>query len=115
MKQIPFWVDDFPRPAGLGGDLPARADYLVVGSGYTGLAAARRLASASKDVVVIDAGEVAGGASSMNGGFHSANDFAPRGEPSSSTSSISRPVNAFARSTGLAMVADEVRYWGRES
>lgn len=69
MKQIPFWVDDFPRPEGLTGDLPSHADYLVVGSGYTGLSAARRLAMAGKDVAVIDAGEIAGGASSMNGGF----------------------------------------------
>jgi glycine/D-amino acid oxidase-like deaminating enzyme len=69
VKQIPFWVDDFPRPEGLTGNLQKQTDYLVVGSGYTGLSAARRLASAGKDVLVIDAGEIAGGASSMNGGI----------------------------------------------
>lgn len=69
MKQIPFWVDDHPRPDGLTGNLPSETDYLVVGSGYTGLSAARRLAEAGKDVVVVDAGEIAGGASSVNGGF----------------------------------------------
>jgi len=69
VKQIPFWVDDFPRPESLTGSIPEQTDYLVVGSGYTGLSAARRLASAGKDVAVIDAGEIAGGASSMNGGF----------------------------------------------
>lgn len=69
MKQIPFWVDDHPRPAGLTSDLPSETDFLVVGSGYTGLSAANRIASAGRDVTVIEAGEIAGGASSMNGGF----------------------------------------------
>lgn len=69
MKQSSFWVDDFARPPGLIGKLPRTTDYLVVGSGFTGLSAARRLAAAGKDVVVIDAGEIAGGASSVNGGF----------------------------------------------
>ncbi len=69
MKQAPFWVDDHPRPDGLTGELPDQTDYLVVGSGYTGLSAALRLAAAGKDVTVIDAGDIAGGASSVNGGF----------------------------------------------
>lgn len=69
MKTIPYWVDDFPRPPGLTSELPSETDYLVVGSGLTGLSAARRLASAGKDVVVIDGLEIAGGASAINGGF----------------------------------------------
>lgn len=69
MKQTSFWVDDFPRPPDITGELPGKTDYLVVGSGFTGLSAARRLAGAGKDVVVIDADEIAGGASSVNGGF----------------------------------------------
>lgn len=70
MKQAPFWVEDHPRPAGLGSDeLPAEIDYLVVGSGLTGLSAALRLAEAGKQVAVIDSGEIAGGASSINGGM----------------------------------------------
>lgn len=69
MKQAPFWVEDHPRPDGLTSDLPAETDYLVVGSGLTGLTAALRLASAGRDVTVIDAGEIAGGASSLNGGM----------------------------------------------
>ena len=69
MKQIPFWVEDHPRPEGLTSDLPADTDYLVVGSGLTGLSVARRLAAAGKDVTVIDAGEIGGGASSINGGM----------------------------------------------
>jgi len=69
VKQLPFWVDDHPRPAGLTTELPTSTDYLIVGSGYTGLSAALRLAAAGKDVTVIDAGEIAAGASSVNGGF----------------------------------------------
>ena len=69
MKQTPFWVDDHPRPEGLTSDLPSETDYLVVGSGLTGLSAALRLTEAGKTVTVIDAGEIAGGASAINGGM----------------------------------------------
>ena len=69
MKQVPFWVDDFPRPTGLTGELPTETDYLVIGSGFTGLSAALRLAEAGKTVTIVDAGEIAGGASCMNGGM----------------------------------------------
>ncbi|MEX0864555.1 MAG: FAD-binding oxidoreductase [Acidimicrobiia bacterium] len=69
MKHIPFWVDDFPRPAGLTSELPSETDFLVVGSGLTGLSAALRLAEAGRSVTIVDAGEIAGGASSMNGGM----------------------------------------------
>ena len=72
MKQVPFWVDDFPRPHGLTSDLPSETDYLVVGSGLTGLSAALRLSEAGRTVTVIDAGPIAGGASSMNTGMVSA-------------------------------------------
>jgi glycine/D-amino acid oxidase-like deaminating enzyme len=66
----PFWVEDHPRPPGLGtDDLPAEADVLVIGSGLTGVAAALRFAGAGKAVAVIDGGEIAGGASSINGGM----------------------------------------------
>jgi glycine/D-amino acid oxidase-like deaminating enzyme len=69
VKHIPFWVDDHPRPEGLTTDLPSETDYLVVGSGLTGLSASLRLAGAGKTVTVIDAGDIAGGASSVNGGM----------------------------------------------
>lgn len=69
MKHIPFWVDDHPRPEGLTTDLPAETDYLVVGSGLTGLSASLRLAAAGKTVTVVDSGDIAGGASSINGGM----------------------------------------------
>lgn len=69
MNQIPFWVEDHPRPEGLTGELPADTDFLIVGSGLTGLSAARRLVGAGKTVTVIDGGEIAGGASAINGGM----------------------------------------------
>jgi glycine/D-amino acid oxidase-like deaminating enzyme len=69
VKHIPFWVDDHPRPAGLVADLPRETDHLIVGSGLTGLAAALRLAGSGSRVTVLDAGEIASGASSINGGM----------------------------------------------
>jgi glycine/D-amino acid oxidase-like deaminating enzyme len=69
VKQTPFWVEDHPRPEGLTSDLPSETDYLVVGSGLTGLSAALRLAAAGRSVTVIEAGEIAGGASAINGGM----------------------------------------------
>lgn len=69
MKHTPFWVDDHPRPEGLTSELPTETDVLVVGSGLTGLSAALRLAGAGQTVTVIDGAEIAGGASSINGGM----------------------------------------------
>ncbi len=69
MRHSPFWVDDHPRPGGLTSELPADTDYLIVGSGLTGLTAALRLSNSDNTVTVIEAGEVAGGASSINGGM----------------------------------------------
>ena len=69
MKQTPFWVEEHPRPENITSDLPGEADVLIVGSGLTGLTAALRLARGGKSVVVVDSGEVASGASSVNGGM----------------------------------------------
>src|SRR6185312_207493 len=44
----------------------------VVGGGFAGLWTARALALRGKDVVLLEAGEIAGGASGQNGGFVSA-------------------------------------------
>lgn len=57
-----------PKPS-LSGDV--RADWVVVGAGYAGLAAARRLAENRPDdtIVIVDAGEVGEGASGRNSGF----------------------------------------------
>jgi glycine/D-amino acid oxidase-like deaminating enzyme len=66
----PFWWDTISNasPDAAGDPLPARADVLVVGGGYTGLSAARVLAAAGARVVVCERGDIGGGASSRNGG-----------------------------------------------
>lgn len=48
--------------------LPSLVDVLVVGAGYTGLSAARRLALSGASVLVVDGESVGWGASSRNGG-----------------------------------------------
>ncbi|MDH3308902.1 MAG: FAD-binding oxidoreductase [Acidimicrobiia bacterium] len=70
MLTQPFWTDDFPKPAGLGGRTPpAAADVVVIGAGYTGLSAARQIVESGASVVVVDAGPVGAGASTINGGM----------------------------------------------
>lgn len=69
MKNIPFWVDDYPRPDGITSSLPSETDVLVIGSGFTGMSAGLRLAEAGRTVTIIDSGLIAGGASSINGGM----------------------------------------------
>jgi len=57
-----------PRPALAGS---RRADWIVIGAGYVGLAAARRLAEnrPQDEIVLIEAGEVGENASGRNSGF----------------------------------------------
>jgi glycine/D-amino acid oxidase-like deaminating enzyme len=70
LRTTPFWRDDRPRPADLPvAALPEHTAVAVVGAGFTGLSAARVLAGAGTDVVVIDGGPVGAGASSVNGGM----------------------------------------------
>jgi glycine/D-amino acid oxidase-like deaminating enzyme len=69
VKQAPFWIEEHPRPEGITAELPTEADVLIVGSGLTGLTAALRLARGGKSVAVIDSGDIAAGASSINGGM----------------------------------------------
>ncbi|NBC97076.1 MAG: FAD-dependent oxidoreductase [Deinococcus-Thermus bacterium] len=56
-----------PEPEALEG--PLNAEFAVIGAGYTGLAAALRLAEAGADVALVDAHGPAWGASGRNGGF----------------------------------------------
>lgn len=67
-QQRPFWADGLPAVAPAQ-DLPGRADVVIVGAGLTGLSAAHRLASAGRNVVVLDAAEPGGAASSRNAGM----------------------------------------------
>jgi glycine/D-amino acid oxidase-like deaminating enzyme len=63
-----------PRPRAEGDIV---ADHVVVGAGYTGLAAARRLAQLRPDarIVLLEATEVGEGASARNSGFASPRDL----------------------------------------
>ena len=69
---VPFWLDDPARPVSqppLTQNIST--DLLVIGAGYTGLwtALLAREQNPSRDVVLLEAGEVATGASGRNGGF----------------------------------------------
>lgn len=63
-----YWLDDVVMPPQGPVAVPQQVDVLIVGSGYTGLAAARETAMAGRSTLVVDAGPVAGGCSSRNGG-----------------------------------------------
>lgn len=67
-RNQPYWWDDAPRPAASTEGLPAKVDVLVIGSGYTGLMAARETASGGRSTLVIDAQDAGFGCSSRNGG-----------------------------------------------
>ena len=69
---IPFWLDDSSRPAPEAElTRTISTDLLVIGAGFTGLwtALLAKEADPSRDVVVLEAGEVAQGATGRNGGF----------------------------------------------
>ena len=76
MKISPFWWHDLgsentleitPAP------LPEQADVVVVGAGFTGLAAALTFVRHGRSVVVLDRGQPGLGASTRNGGICSGN------------------------------------------
>jgi len=69
MKLESYWLDTAaPFTSGEQGDVGGSADVVVVGGGFTGLAAAYALAGRHASVVVLEAGRVAGEASGRNGG-----------------------------------------------
>ena len=69
MKETPYWWDTAPALPNLPArPLPKKADVVVIGSGYTGLAAARELAQRGVSVVVLEKETLGWGASSRNGG-----------------------------------------------
>ena len=71
MKPEVFWTDQFSpdTPLPVSAVLTAEVDVAIVGSGYTGLTAARVLAKAGSSVAVMDQNEIGWGASSRNGGM----------------------------------------------
>lgn len=72
-RPSPYWWDDVVLPGPVDGSPdpgpPARCDVVVVGGGFTGLAAALELARRGRQVAVVDRDGVCRGASSRNGGM----------------------------------------------
>ncbi len=71
-KPVPFWLDNENRPepvSALTGSITT--DLCVIGAGFTGLWSAllAKESDPALDVVLVEAGEVASGASGRNGGF----------------------------------------------
>jgi len=72
VKLTPFWLDDHQRPEPFSAlTEKITADLVVVGAGFTGLWAAlqAKQADPNREVVLLEAGETAIGASGRNGGF----------------------------------------------
>lgn len=72
VSHIPFWLDDLSRPTRepkLTRNITT--DLLVIGGGFTGLwtALLAKEENPERDVVILEAGEIATGASGRNGGF----------------------------------------------
>lgn len=70
-KAEPYWWDD-AAPQTRTSPLPGQADLVIVGGGFCGLGAARRALELGAKPVVLDAGAIAGGASSRSGAMLSA-------------------------------------------
>lgn len=69
-ERRPYWHATMPGlPDRSGRDLPDVIDVAVVGGGYTGIAAARKLALQGTRVVVLEARTLGWGASTRNGGI----------------------------------------------
>ena len=69
MKLSSYWHETSPAfTGGAAGPVTGHYDVAVIGAGFTGLGAARRLAMAGRSVVVLEAETVGFGASGRNGG-----------------------------------------------
>jgi gamma-glutamylputrescine oxidase len=68
-KATPYWWEAAEPQTAPVEPLPAKAEIVVVGSGYCGLSAATELAAAGRDVVVVESGALGIGASTRSGGM----------------------------------------------
>lgn len=69
MEYKSYWHETAaPFASGAAGPVAGHYDVAVIGAGFTGLGAARRLAMAGRSTVVLEAGTVGCGASGRNGG-----------------------------------------------
>jgi glycine/D-amino acid oxidase-like deaminating enzyme len=64
-----YWLDTVRMPTGTPGDFAERVDVAVIGAGFTGLSAARKLAKGGASVAVLETNGIGWGASSRNGGM----------------------------------------------
>ena len=55
-RETPLWWDDTTFPSTEESQLPGTADVVVIGAGFTGLAAAARLGAHGKQTIVVDSG-----------------------------------------------------------
>jgi glycine/D-amino acid oxidase-like deaminating enzyme len=70
MRELNYWLTTTAIPkSDLRWPLPERVDVALIGAGFTGLSAARSLASRGARVAVLEAETVGWGASSRNGGM----------------------------------------------
>jgi glycine/D-amino acid oxidase-like deaminating enzyme len=70
VKEAVYWLDTVPKKEAGNEqeDVRERVDVLVIGAGYTGLSAARRLAKSGATVLVVEREHIGFGASSRNAG-----------------------------------------------
>jgi len=69
-KEVAYWLDPPPLTKSFSTNpLPAKTQVLVIGSGYTGVAAAIGLKRAGVDVTLIDTAKLGTAASARNGGM----------------------------------------------
>ena len=66
-----YWTEEYPlgKNLSISENLPEKVDFVIIGGGYTGLAAARVLAKDGNSVAVLEAKNIGWGASSRNGGM----------------------------------------------
>ncbi|MFN2542982.1 MAG: NAD(P)/FAD-dependent oxidoreductase [Actinomycetota bacterium] len=68
-REAPYWLEGVKMPSPRETTLPAEADAVVVGGGFTGVAAGWELARRGRSVVILERHRLGWGASTRNGGM----------------------------------------------